>query len=112
MDNRKTIKLKQETYESILAIRDLNNYKTISDTIDAIIPKGTTTPFESECEPPAFEIEDNIISWTMLKNSEIGASWQSKNNDEKATVLYIDEYGALVRFQFDNEFFVNYFHYL
>ena len=112
MDKRKTIKIQPETYENILAIRDFNNYKTISDTIEALIPKGTSTRFEIEHEPPAFEIEDNIISWNMLKKAKNGASWQSKNNEEKAVVIYIDEYGALVRFQFGNEFYVNYFHFL
>lgn len=50
------------------------------------------------------------ISWNELKNSTTGMTWE---NVEKATVLYKDEEGALIRFKDEyEEIYITYFHFI
>lgn len=95
-----------------MEIKELNNYKSINETLQKLIPAGTISTFDIEDEPPAFKIKDNTISWTTLKKSEINTKWMSQDEKEIAIIIFKDKYGALVRFQFENDFFVNYFHFL
>lgn len=111
-DDRKTIKVNNTLYNQLMEIKTIHNYRSVSETIKNVIPDGTITNTDYESEPPAFTIKDNIVSWTVLKKAEIGMKWCSKDGSEEATILYKDEYGALLRFKYNEEFYINYFHYL
>lgn len=112
MVERKSLKINVDIYNTLMEIKELNNYKSINETLNKILPTGVVNNTDYETEPPAFTIKDNTISWTTLKKSEINTEWKSEDETEIAIILFKDKYGALVRFQFENDFFVNYFHFL
>lgn len=112
MTERKTVKINMDNYNKLMDLKELNGYKSLNETLDNILPSGSVHNTEFTCEPPAFEISDNTVSWNMLKKSEINTCWESDDNTESAVVIFKDQYGALIRFQIDDDFSVNYFHFL
>ena len=111
---RSTIKLEVPLIDKIKEIQAINGYKSVNETVKHLLPKGTITPETVTYEQPAFSLNDDErvlnISWDDLKTSKVGAKW---GNGETATLIYKDEFGALVRF-IDNygEIYLNYFHFL
>lgn len=111
---RSTIKLEVSLINKIKEIQALNGYKSVNETVKHILPKGTVTPETVTYEQPAFTLKSGDIykniSWSELKKAEIGKTWI---NNEKATVIYKDEIGALIRFvDAFGEVYLNYFHFL
>lgn len=93
-------------------LKDLNGFKSLNETLDNLLPKGTVHSNDYEIEPPAFAINGHEVSWTALKKADVNTRWESEDGDEIAIVMFKDQYGAFVRFQFQDDFFVNYFHFL
>ncbi len=111
---RSTIKLEVSLINKIKEIQALNGYKSVNETVKHILPQGTVTPETVTYEHPAFTLDDKEtyknVSWDELKQSDIGKEWI---NGEKATLLYKDESGVLIRFVDEyNEVYLNYFHFL
>lgn len=112
MVERKTVKINLQNYDKLMDLKQLHGYTSLNETLENILPEGSVHNAEFTSEPPAFEISDNTVSWNMLKKSEINTCWESDDDTESAVVIFKDQYGALVRFQIDDEFSVNYFHFL
>ncbi|MBQ2652572.1 MAG: hypothetical protein IJF83_03375 [Methanobrevibacter sp.] len=112
MSERKTIRINIDNYDKLMDLKELKGYKSLNEILDNLLPKGTAHQTDYECEPPAFAIKGHEISWTALKKSDVNTTWQSGDGEEIAIVIFKDQYGALVRFQFDDDFYVNYFHFL
>ncbi len=112
MTERKTVKINMDNYNKLMDLKELNGYKSLNETLDNILPSGSVHNTEFTCEPPAFEITDNMVSWNDLKKSKVNTSWKSNDDAECAVVIFKDHYGTLVRFQFGDTFSVNYFHFL
>ena len=112
---RGTIRLEMPLIEKIKEIQGINGYKSINETVKQILPKGTTTPEEFVKEQPAFTLvssndEALNISWNELRESDVGTKW---DNDEKATILFKDDGGVLIRFEDEyGEIYITYFHFL
>lgn len=111
---RSTIKLEVSLINKIKEIQALNGYKSVNETVKHLLPDGTPTPEEYIQEQPAFTLINKKtvlnVSWNELKQSDIGKEWI---NGEKATLLYKDESGVLIRFVDEyNEVYLNYFHFL
>lgn len=111
---RSTIKLEVNLINKIKEIQEINGYKSVNETVKHILPQGTVTPETVTYEHPAFTLDDKEtyknVSWDELKKAEIGKTWI---NNEKATVIYKDEFGALIRFiDSYNDAYLNYFHFL
>ena len=112
MAGRKTIKINEENYTKLNELKDLKGYSSLNETLENLLPLGTVHNAEYDSEPPAFEITGNVVSWNCLRESEVGSVWKSDDGLESAVVVFKDDFGALVRFNFCDEFRVNYFHFL
>ena len=55
-------------------------------------------------------VGDKPITWTDLKQSQNGDNWSQGN--ETVTVLFKDNQGAFLRFTYENEVEVRYFHFI
>ena len=112
MTDRKTVKINLENYEKLMDIKELKGYRSLNETLENLLPVGSVQDVDYQHEPPAFEITDNTVSWNTLKESDVNTTWKSKDKTESAVVIFKDEFGALIRFMIDDEFNVNYFHFL
>lgn len=111
---RSTIKLEVNLINKIKEIQEINGYKSVNETVKHLLPDGTSTPEEYIQEQPAFTLINKKtvlnVSWNELKQSEVGTQW---SNREKATLIYKDNLGALIRFEDEyGEIYLNYFHFL
>lgn len=111
---RSTIKLEVDLIEKIKEIQGINGYKSINETLKHILPSGTITPEDYVKEQPAFTLSSNDktinISWNELRNSDVGMAWE---NGEKATIIYKDDDGVLIRFKDEyGEIYITYFHFI
>lgn len=112
---RSTIKLEVKLIDKIKEIQDINGYKSINETVRQILPKGIVTSEDYVKEQPAFTLINSTdthldVSWSELKNSDVGRAWE---NTEKATIIYRDDSGVLIRFEDEyGEVYLNYFHFL
>lgn len=110
-----SIQINKQNHEKLCAIRDEEGLKSFNDVLNTILPKGSVSTIDYEKEQPAFTLinhDDTIInvSWDDLKKAEIGDCWE---NLEKATVIYKDSTGCLIRFTDEyGEIYLNYFHFL
>ena len=97
-----SIRINNETREKLKEIKRNYDLKSIDEAINLAI-SNTPLPQRYTNEPPVFILgEKKIISWSDLKNSELGDEWVS--DDEIATVIFKDDYGVLIRFKnTDNE---------
>lgn len=108
------IEINKKNHEKLMAIRDEEGLKSFNEVLNKILPKGSISSMDFEIEQPAFTLNDKEtyknVSWDELKKAEIGKTWI---NNEKATVIYKDEIGALIRFvDAFGEVYLNYFHFL
>lgn len=108
------IEINKKNHEKLMAIRDEEGLKSFNEVLNKILPKGSISSMDFEIEQPAFTLNDKEtyknVSWDELKQSDIGKEWI---NGEKATLLYKDESGVLIRFVDEyNEVYLNYFHFL
>nr|WP_303210356.1 hypothetical protein [Methanobrevibacter smithii] len=111
---RSTIKLEVNLINKIKEIQEINGYKSVNETVKHLLPSGTSTPEEYIKEQPAFTLINNNnvleVSWNELKEADVGKEWE---NNEKATLIYKDNLGALIRFEDEyGEIYLNYFHFL
>lgn len=108
------IEINKKNHEKLMAIRDEEGLKSFNEVLNKILPKGSISSMDFEIEQPAFTLNDKEtyknVSWDELKKAEIGKTWI---NNEKATIIYKDEIGALIRFvDAFGEVYLNYFHFL
>lgn len=108
------ITINKKNHEKLMAIRDEEGLKSFNEVLNKILPNGAISNMDFEIEQPAFTLNDKEtyknVSWDELKKAEIGKTWI---NNEKATVIYKDEIGALIRFvDAFGEVYLNYFHFL
>ena len=87
MVERKTIRINMDNYEKLMDLKELKGYKSLNETLDNLLPKGTAHQTDYELEPPAFAITNHEISWTTLKKSEINDRWESDDGSEVAIKL-------------------------
>lgn len=111
---RSTIKLEVNLINKIKEIQEINGYKSVNETVKHLLPSGTSIPEEYIKEQPAFTLINNNnvleVSWNELKEADVGKEWE---NNEKATLIYKDDLGALIRFEDEySEIYLNYFHFL
>lgn len=133
---RSNITIQKETAEKLREYRDLNNIKSLDETIIKLLGDGTSTDVDFISEAPAFTLvgktnrqheTDEIInvSWEDLKQSKVGDSWIADMDvtSEKADVMFKDDEGAFIRFVRtntntldeycgDKQVSVQYFHFL
>lgn len=108
------IEINKKNHEKLMAIRDEEGLKSFNEVLNKILPKGSISSMDFEIEQPAFTLNDKEtyknVSWNELKQSEVGTQW---SNGEKATLIYKDNLGALIRFEDEyGEIYLNYFHFL
>lgn len=108
------ITINKKNHEKLMAIRDEEGLKSFNEVLNKILPNGAISNMDFEIEQPAFTLNDKEtyknVSWDELKKAEIGKTWI---NNEKATVIYKDEIGSLIRFvDAFGEVYLNYFHFL
>lgn len=108
------IEINKKNHEKLMTIRDEEGLKSFNEVLNKILPKGSISSMDFEIEQPAFTLNDKEtyknVSWDELKKAEIGKTWI---NNEKATIIYKDEIGALIRFvDAFGEVYLNYFHFL
>ena len=117
-----TTTITDKTADKLNIIKETYGFKSIPETINYLIGEGFNNNEEFIAEAPAFQLigDNNInVSWKDLKNSHVGSEWvaNSSNYLEKATVLFIDNEGVLIRFIHDEnngeqEVTLKYFHFL
>lgn len=108
------ITINKKNHEKLMAIRDEEGLKSFNEVLNKILPKGSISSMDFEIEQPAFTLINKKtvlnVSWNELKQSEVGTQW---SNGEKATLIYKDNLGALIRFEDEyGEIYLNYFHFL
>ena len=108
--SNKTIKVSEKNYDKIMDIKELEGFNSADSVISSLLPKGVVSESDFELEPPAFAVGETIVSWDLLRKSEVNNSWHS--GDETATVLFKDEFGVLIRFEFGIDVFINYYHFI
>lgn len=110
-----SIQINKQNHEKLCAIRDEGGLKSFNDVLNTILPKGSVSSMDYEKEQPAFTLinhEDQRfnVTWEELKKASIGDTWE---NTEKATIIYKDTEGVLIRFTDEyGEIYLNYFHFL
>ena len=55
-------------------------------------------------------VGETPITWTELKQSQTGDKWSQANTT--VTVLFKDNQGAFLRFEYENEVEMEYFHFI
>ena len=102
-------KINTDTYDKLLAIKQVDGYKSISAVIEDLILR---VPQEQDSiqELPAWEWKVGFcgndpdktlkVSWEKLKQSKIGDSWKLEGtwDSYEAKILFKDEKGVLIRF--------------
>jgi predicted CopG family antitoxin len=130
MGKMTSTKINAETYDKLLSIKQIDEYKSISAVIEDLILRVPQKD-DSIKEAPAWKWivgfigQDNPdeilqISWEELKESEIGQIWKLEGSWDsyEATILYKDTKGAFVRFgeqRYDDPemiFYTDYFHFI
>lgn len=109
------IQISKKNHEKLCAIRDEENLKSFNEVLDQVLPDGAVSIMDFEKKPPAFVLMNGDaalnISWNELEKSELGTKWQ--NGYEKATVIYKDDDGVLIRFEDEYDgIYLNYFHFI
>ncbi|WP_409200651.1 hypothetical protein [Methanobrevibacter sp. DSM 116169] len=109
MSKRKTINVKPEILEKLTEYKEANADNNFSESLNRLF-QGYNLKQGFSIEPPAFNIGEKTISWDELKHSELNDNFIEGNN--KVTVIYADDHGRLLRFNIDNDIFLEYFHFL
>ena len=110
MDNYTSIRIRRDIAEKLRIIKKENNCKSNNELLEQLIPKFVSEDYTFTSEKPVFTIGDTKISWSLLKESHQGTEWIYDNN--RATILFKDEYGAFIRFIINGDVFLEYFHFL
>lgn len=105
-----SIKIRKDLNEKMQLIKKQNNYKSINELLDKTLDKTINEKLEVIQEQALFYVGDEPITWTDLKQSQNGDNWSQGN--ETVTVLFKDNQGAFLRFTYDNEVSVEYYHFI
>ena len=85
--------------------------KEIAEKIQLIlIPKTVNENYEFIKEQPIFTINNTPITFTDLKNNNTGKTWG--NEKQNATIVFKDKQGAFIRFNDEDEVFLEYYHFI
>ena len=105
-----SIRIRKDLAEQMQLIKTNNNYKSINELLEKTLDKTVNEKFEVIQEPALFYVGTEPITWTTLKESQTGDRWSHGNNN--VTVLFKDNYGAFLRFQYPDEVWVEYYHFI
>ena len=105
-----SIKIRKDLNEKMQLIKKQNNYKSINELLDATLDKTVNEKLEVIQEQALFYISEQPITWTDLKTSETGTNWSQGN--ETVTILFKDNQGAFLRFTYEDEIMVEYYHFI
>lgn len=110
MSEYTSIKISKKLNERMQLIKTNNNYKSINELLEKTLEKTVNENMEVIQEQPLFMVGETPITWTELKESETGTTWSQGN--EIVTVLFKDKQGAFLRFEYNDEVEVEYFHFI
>lgn len=110
MSEYTSIKIRKDLNEKMQIIKKNNNYKSINELLEKTLDKTINENLEYTQEQPLFYIGEQPITWTDLKQSQSGTNWSQGN--EIVTVLYKDKQGAFLRFEYNDEVGMEYFHFI
>ena len=110
MTDYTSIRIKKEIAEKIQLIKIQNNCKSLNETLEGLIPKTVDENYEFIKEQPLFLVNNTPVTFTNLKNSNIGETWG--DSEHGATVLFKDGQGAFIRFIDGDEVFLEYYHFI
>lgn len=110
MSEYTSIKIRKDLNEKMQLIKTQNNYKSINELLEKTLEKTVNENLEVIQEQPLFMVGDKAITWTELKQSGNNDSWSQGN--ETVTVLFKDTQGAFLRFEYNDEVGVEYFHFI
>ena len=105
-----SIRIRKDLAEQMQIIKKENNYKSINELLEATLDKTVNENLEVIQEQPLFLVGEQPITWTTLKQSENGTTWSEGNNT--VTILFKDNQGAFLRFEYPDEVGVEYFHFI
>lgn len=115
MEDRKmaeytSIRIRKDLNEKMQLIKTQNNYKSINELLDHTLDKTINEKLEIIQEQPLFHVGETPITWTELKQSQTGDTWGQGN--DTVTVLFKDNQGAFLRFEYLDEVEVEYYHFI
>ncbi len=105
-----SIRIRKDLSEKMQLIKAQNNYKSINELLDKTLDKTINEKLEVTQEQALFMVGETPITWTTLKDSETGDKWSQGN--ETVTVLFKDNQGAFLRFEYNDEVGVEYYHFI
>ena len=105
-----SIKIRKDLNEKMQIIKTQNNYKSINELLDKTLDKTVNENLEVIQEQPLFYVGEEPITWTTLKQCVSGDSWSQGNNN--VTVLFKDNQGCFLRFEYLDEVEVQYYHFI
>lgn len=105
-----SIRIRKDLAEQMQLIKTNNNYKSINELLEKTLEKTVNENLEVIQEQPLFMVGEQAITWTELKQSQRGDKWSQGN--ETVTVLFKDNQGAFLRFEYYDEVGVEYFHFI
>lgn len=103
-------KNKKRPNEKMQLIKKQNNYKSINELLDKTLDKTINENLEVIQEQALFYVGETPIKWTTLKQSQSGDKWNQGN--DIVTVLFKDNRGAFLRFEYEDEIMVEYYHFI
>lgn len=110
MTDYTSIRIKKEIAEKIQLIKIQNNCKSLNETLEQLIPRTVNENYEFIKEQPIFTINNTPITFTDLKNNNTGKTWG--NEKQNATIVFKDKQGAFIRFNDEDEVFLEYYHFI
>lgn len=105
-----SIRIRKDLNEKMQLIKTQNNYKSINELLDKTLEKTVHENLEVIQEQALFYVGDKPITWTTLKQSSSGDKWSQENTT--VTVLFKDNQGAFLRFEYNDEVEMEYFHFI
>lgn len=105
-----SIRIRKDLAEQMQLIKAQNNYKSINELLEATLDKTVNENLEVIQEQALFMVGETPITWTDLKQSQNGDTWSQGN--ETVTVLFKDNQGAFLRFEYLDEVGVEYYHFI
>ena len=105
-----SIRIRKDLNEKMQLIKTQNNYKSINELLDKTLDKTVNENLEVIQEQALFYVGDKPITWTTLKQFSSGDKWSQEN--EVVTVLFKDNQGAFIRFEYGDEVGVEYYHFI
>ena len=105
-----SIRIRKDLNEKMQLIKTQNNYKSINELLDKTLEKTVNENLEVIHEQALFYVGNKPITWTDLKQAQTGDNWSQGN--ETATILFKDNQGAFIRFEYENDVGVEYYHFI